>query len=87
MLKTQHKNREYNPNAPHLPVRKTITDWIFQVSQDLKVSPDTTCAIISYVDTMLSKVEVSKENLQLVILSCLILASTFIKNALWLTFY
>ncbi|RZK23532.1 MAG: hypothetical protein EOO43_08355 [Flavobacterium sp.] len=56
-------------------MRKTITDWIFQVSQDLKISPDTTHTIIAYVDTILCKVEVTKENLQLVILTCLILAS------------
>lgn len=58
-------------------MRKTLTDWIFQVSQDLKLSPDTTCAIISYVDTILCREEVSKENLQLVILTCLIVASKF----------
>jgi len=75
MLMNQTKNRFYHPNAPHIEIRKTITDWIFQVSQDLKISPDTTCAIIAYVDTILCKTEVSKENLQLVILTCLILAS------------
>jgi len=77
MLKEQHKNRLYFPNAPHVPIRKTITDWIFQVSQDLKISPDTTHTIIAYVDTILCKVEVTKENLQLVILTCLILATKF----------
>jgi hypothetical protein len=77
MLEKQHNNRYYVPEALYLKYRKVLVDWVCEIGEDLKFSGDAIHLSISYLDTILLKLDVPKNKLQLVCLCCLVIASKF----------
>jgi hypothetical protein len=77
MLENEEKNRIYNENAYHLKYRKILVDWICEIGEDLKFTSETIHLTVSYMDSILSKIEVPKTKLQLICLCCLLIAAKF----------
>merc|ERR1712117_472196 len=61
--------------APHM--RKIVTDWMLEVCEDQQCKPDVFFLSVNYLDRFLSKVNIQKEQFQLVASVCLLLASKF----------
>ena len=54
-----------------------MVDWICEIGEDLKFSSDTIHVTVQYMDTILPKIEVPKSKLQLICLTCFIIAAKF----------
>ena len=60
-------------------MRKIVSDWMLQVSQDCGCGPDVFMLAVNFMDRFLSRIgrPVPKNNLQLVGAVCLLIASKF----------
>lgn len=60
---------------PHM--RKIVTDWMLEVTEEEKCSPEVFSLAVNYMDRILSQVNISKHQFQLLGSVCLFLASKF----------
>ena len=60
---------------PHM--RKIVTDWMLEVTEEEKCSPEVFSLAVNYMDRVLSKVNISKHQFQLLGSVCIFLASKF----------
>ena len=60
---------------PHM--RKIVTDWMLEVSEEQQCQPDVFHLAVNYMDRFLSKVHIKKSQFQLLGAVCLFLASKF----------
>jgi len=56
-------------------MRAVLTDWLVEVAEEFKLQQQTLLLTINYVDRVLSKIQVSKYSLQLLGVSCMLIAS------------
>merc|ERR1712083_387365 len=61
--------------APHM--RKIVTDWMLEVCEDQQCRPEMFFLSINYLDRVLSKVNIKKNQFQLCASVCILLASKF----------
>lgn len=60
---------------PHM--RKIVTDWMLEVTEEQKCSPEVFSLAINYMDRVLSLVSIDKSQFQLLASTCIFLASKF----------
>jgi len=60
---------------PHM--RKIVTDWMVEVTEDQMCQPQVICLAINYMDRFLSNVDIKKNEFQLLACTCLLLSSKF----------
>merc|ERR1711953_392878 len=60
---------------PHM--RKIVADWMLEVTEEAKCSPEVFSLAVNYMDRVLSKVNISKHQFQLLGSVCIFLASKF----------
>ena len=60
---------------PHM--RKIVTEWMLEVSEEEKCSPEVFSLAVNYMDRVLSQVNISKHQFQLLASVCIFLASKF----------
>jgi hypothetical protein len=77
MLEKEDQNRQFIATAYHIKYRKALVDWICEVAESLKLTNETVHLTISYMDTFLANFEVPKNKVQLVCITCLMIASKF----------
>eukprot|EP01018_Ginkgo_biloba_P024272 Gb_09733 [translate_table: standard] len=63
---------DINPN-----MRSILVDWLVEVSEEYKLVPDTLYLAVSYIDRFLSANAVIKQKLQLLGVSCMLIASKY----------
>lgn len=56
-------------------MREILVDWLVEVAEEYKLVSDTLYLSISYIDIFLSSHAISPRNLQLLGVSCLLIAS------------
>lgn len=56
-------------------MREILVDWMVEVSEEYKLVSDTLYLTVSYLDRFLSSFAVSRNKLQLVAVSCMLIAS------------
>jgi len=64
--------RDINSN-----MRSILVDWLVEVAEEYKVVPETLHLCVSYIDRFLSRVPVARSKLQLVGVSCMLIAAKF----------
>lgn len=62
-----------NDVSPNM--RAILVDWLVEVSEEYKLVSDTLYLTVSYVDRVLSSFAISRSKLQLVGVSCMLIAS------------
>ena len=60
---------------PHM--RKIVADWMMEVTEEAKCSPEVFSLAVNYMDRVLSKIPIEKSQFQLVASVCIFLASKF----------
>jgi len=58
-------------------MRGILIDWLVEVAEEYKVMPDTLYLTVSYIDRFLSSNTVSRQQLQLLGVSCMLIASKY----------
>ena len=61
--------------APHM--RKIVTDWMMEVCEDQQCQPQVFFLAVSYLDRVLSSLNIKKNQFQLLAAVCILLASKF----------
>ncbi|KAM7260280.1 hypothetical protein ACFE04_016021 [Oxalis oulophora] len=56
-------------------MRGILVDWLVEVSEEYKLVPDTLFLTVNFIDRFLSKIPVEKQRLQLVGVTCMLIAS------------
>ena len=56
-------------------MRELLVDWMVEISEEYKLVSDTIYLTVSYVDSFLSSFTISRNKLQLVGVSCMLIAS------------
>eukprot|EP00823_Brevimastigomonas_motovehiculus_P004215 TRINITY_DN271_c1_g2_i1.p1 TRINITY_DN271_c1_g2~~TRINITY_DN271_c1_g2_i1.p1 ORF type:complete len:524 (-),score=173.15 TRINITY_DN271_c1_g2_i1:627-2198(-) len=69
------KRHIYNPNAQYLKYRRVIVDWMSQVGEEYKLTPQTIHMSVNYLDRILSRTPVPKTTLQLLSMCCILVAA------------
>lgn len=60
---------------PHM--RKIVADWMLEVTEEQKCSPEIFSLAMNYMDRVLSRVDIRKDQFQLLASVCIFLASKF----------
>jgi hypothetical protein len=77
MQKNEKKHRVYNDTSKYLKHRRIIVDWMCEVGEEYKLSPLTIHCAVRYLDRVLSTLDVAKNRLQLVAMSCILIGAKF----------
>jgi len=77
MLQGEFRNREYLRDFPNLKYRKILVDLICGIASQEDLSAETVAIAVSYVDSVLTKLEIPKGKLQLFAICCLVAAAKF----------
>jgi len=72
---TDYFNKVQTQLKPHM--RKIVTDWMLEVCEDHQCQPEVFYLAINYLDRFLSKVNINKNQFQLLASVCVFLASKF----------
>jgi hypothetical protein len=74
MCEMELVGRVYDPTAKYLKYRRVLVDWICEVGEDFYLSISTMHVAVGYLDRILQAVCVQKNRLQLVALTCILIA-------------
>lgn len=79
MLKDHFKIKEYMEKQPSLSthMRAILVDWMVEIQENFELNHETLYLGVKLVDTYLSKVRVSKNNLQLVGATAMLIAAKY----------
>lgn len=77
MLRKQHMNRFYNEDASHLIVRPKIVDFMKKIHERFEKGPEILHKALVFMDSVFSRIQVSFEKIEIIVLVCLHIASKF----------
>ena len=77
MHSSEKKHRVYNESAKYLKHRRIIVDWMCEVGEEYKLSALTIHCAVRFLDRILSMLDVAKNRLQLVAMSCILIAAKY----------
>src|SRR4051794_36495539 len=66
------QQREVNPN-----MRAILVDWLVEVAEEYNLSSDTLYLCVNYVDRYLAQASVSRRQLQLLGITCMLIAAKY----------
>ena len=71
----ERRHRAYCPEARYLRFRRLLVDWMCEVGDELRLHNSTMHVAVLFLDRMLQSVTVAKSRLQLVAISCILIAA------------
>jgi hypothetical protein len=70
-------HHSFHPDANYIKYRRYLVDWMCEVGEELRLHHSTIHVAVKYLDRILPVVKVERHQLQLVALSCIMVASKF----------
>lgn len=77
MQKSEKQHRVYNEASKYLKHRRIIVDWMCEVGEEYKLSALTIHSSVRFLDRVLGTLDVAKNRLQLVAMSCILIAAKY----------
>ncbi len=77
MLTDQYVTRFYNPTAQYIKSRRSLVDYLREVTARVQLSKSTLHIAVAYMDYVLSRHDFPKPKLPLIALTCLVLAAKY----------